>query len=1531
MRKFLLLLSFFCCTLSVFAQTDGADECADAISLGEAPNCPDNTVYSNSNATASVLPFDNTPVCFTTTPDNDVWFTFTTPADGSIIDFTVQLLSSNDNDNGIQNPQIAVYRIDGSCDELAEYDCASAADGNTNLSIDLPGLTPGEIYYLRINDYSATGTPNSGEFTLCVSEFVPFFNMCQDMASSSCFGTLYDSGGPDGDYMSGENCVFTICPDAFNECIVINIADYNLENNFDELIFYAGNDTDAPVISTLSGAANGNLFEIQTDSDCITIQMTTDGSGQQEGFALSWQCSSLDCDSSLDDITVISGLPFESDNLTTCDNAATFQETACGTPDFMAGPEAVFTYTTDGMVDDCYTITIENAAAGTGVLVLNGPPDNPASECVAVSTTSTLGSADLSAGGTYYIIVANADGCTDFDISIQPGPCLVNPSLENALCNPINGCAGEDGLPTQFSFSTDFFQDIPVTDANDGCWGGPNAANFYWFTMEAAVDGPFGFIFNAADPAEASDIDFNVWGPFTNEGVCGNPDSIINIISTTEPLASSYSGGQEPTGLIDIHPDTGVPQTELYDCEGVDGSLNDDFVSTIATTQGEVYVVLVNDWQGNILSGMVEVDFSPSGDGVLDAPNNPTIAVEDAEICQGVPVQLEVEGAVGDITWSPSQTLSCNDCPDPIANPQETTEYTLTISGVCYSSESTVTVNVYNADAGPDLTVCDGETIEIVAGQIYEEGNYFWTGPEGTIEDAETASPLITPAGPGTYTYNVTLVTEDCVITDQMILTVVDDAAAQYVVSDDVQLCNGGSYELGGSQFPNTSYSWVSEPAGFTSNEANPTVFPEQTTTYYLTANNTVSNCIFPSVDSVTVEVFQPVALTLNPDIGICLGDTTILSILEAEEDAEYLWTPSAGIVGDPTQPNVSAVPQETTTYTLTATRGVCVTTEQITVTVSEILINIDEPAEDVGICVGETVDISATALPANINVVWTPSAGLTPPTGTSVVAAPTEPTLYFATVETEGCVRTDSIFIDVDSLPESAVAELIPQKDVYCEGEVVTFVFPVYEPADYPDIMHQWFPLNDDQFESADTLWNMVISTLETTTFYRETVNGFCEVTDSVTIEVIEIPDLTLTIEPTEICAGETVQLQLTSEAELTSITWESEEAPLSCDDCENPTSTPFETTIYSASAETEEGDCPLSAGPITVTVNPLPAINVTATPSLTICPGDGAVIINAGNDADNFIWTDANGNVVSTSNLFTASPEETTTYTISATNDAGDCGAATEQVTVFVINAPTIAVQTDADLICPGDEIDIIAVGNISPNNISWEPTGQSGVDTISVSPTETTTYTATTTECGVTVSDEITVEVSPQYVIDSITVNPQSVFEGELVTLTAFTTPAALPGATYVWSFNGIEIETQGMTITVPAPDFTADPSEETQEVSFSVVVLDAAGCDQSAESTFEIMPSVLEMPNVFTPNNDELNDFFNPVFSGTIELLSFSIYNRWGQEVYNNETPETGWDGMYNEKPAPADVYVYVVQYTDVTGTEVTEKGDVTLLR
>ncbi|KAA3627161.1 MAG: hypothetical protein DWQ02_19925, partial [Bacteroidetes bacterium] len=711
-----LFFTAFSLLLSTFIWAQPAnDDCAGLIDLGVVPTCPGNTeIYDNVDATASDIGFGNIPDCFNGgSVDNDVWFSFTTTDD--IVDVTVSVLGTDMGPNGtITNPQIAIYR--GSCefDGLSELACFSPNNGETIARIDILGLTPNETYFVRVNDYSATAAPNWGDFTICAEEYIPDINIGDETSTTACFGTLYDSGGPDGDYTSNENHTFTICPSDLNNCIYIDFNSFNLENNFDFVNIYAGADINAPQIAEITGAMTGDGFPVQVSSECVTIQFTSDGSGIQAGFELTWQCSPLECNGSgFDNPTPISSIPFSATGVSLCDGAATFMETPCGGADFINGPEYVFQYDSPGGL--CAMISVTNAPGGTGVMVLNGLPGEPTTVCVAQSASGTITSANFEDAGTYYIIVADESGCDDFDITITETDCALSPALVDALCNPLNGCVEDGGVPSIFMFE-DGFQDVPmVNGTNSGCWLGVGAQpDFYWFTIEAQADGPFGFILESADIP--SDIDFNVWGPFTNEEVCDTPADIINYITNNEPIRSSYAGGTEPTGLADIHPQLGYVIEDVYDCQGI----NDDIVQTIPAQVGEVYVVLANDWGNQIQGGGIQVDWGPSDPAVL-APLAIEIMGQDTAVCPGETVQLSLSNVVDTYQWiDPNGTLSCTDCPDPIATVDATTTYQVVVDLVCYVDTVDVKVFVYDVDAGPDLDVCLGESFEVSAGSNFD-------------------------------------------------------------------------------------------------------------------------------------------------------------------------------------------------------------------------------------------------------------------------------------------------------------------------------------------------------------------------------------------------------------------------------------------------------------------------------------------------------------------------------------------------------------------------------------------------------------------------------------------------------------------------------------------------------------------------------------------------------------------------------------------------------------------------------------------
>ncbi|MCH2232371.1 MAG: gliding motility-associated C-terminal domain-containing protein [Crocinitomicaceae bacterium] len=105
-----------------------------------------------------------------------------------------------------------------------------------------------------------------------------------------------------------------------------------------------------------------------------------------------------------------------------------------------------------------------------------------------------------------------------------------------------------------------------------------------------------------------------------------------------------------------------------------------------------------------------------------------------------------------------------------------------------------------------------------------------------------------------------------------------------------------------------------------------------------------------------------------------------------------------------------------------------------------------------------------------------------------------------------------------------------------------------------------------------------------------------------------------------------------------------------------------------------------------------------------------------------------------------------------------------------------------------------------------------------------------------------------------------------------------------------------------------------------------------CDSISDSLIPA-PSygvTLNMPNVFSPNNDQINDVFQPINHEGISSGNLLIYNRWGQLMHSN-TMFSGWNGEYKGKQCSEGTYFWIINYTDLSGNEHEAHGFLTLTR
>ena len=91
--------------------------------------------------------------------------------------------------------------------------------------------------------------------------------------------------------------------------------------------------------------------------------------------------------------------------------------------------------------------------------------------------------------------------------------------------------------------------------------------------------------------------------------------------------------------------------------------------------------------------------------------------------------------------------------------------------------------------------------------------------------------------------------------------------------------------------------------------------------------------------------------------------------------------------------------------------------------------------------------------------------------------------------------------------------------------------------------------------------------------------------------------------------------------------------------------------------------------------------------------------------------------------------------------------------------------------------------------------------------------------------------------------------------------------------------------------------------------------------------------LQVPNVFTPNGDGINDAFQlrGTEASALAQINLVVYSRWGQEVFRTNDPQFAWDGRYQGRALSPGVYLYHLSWQSKCGTRGDQQGAVTLNR
>lgn len=279
---------------------------------------------------------------------------------------------------------------------------------------------------------------------------------------------------------------------------------------------------------------------------------------------------------------------------------------------------------------------------------------------------------------------------------------------------------------------------------------------------------------------------------------------------------------------------------------------------------------------------------------------------------------------------------------------------------------------------------------------------------------------------------------------------------------------------------------------------------------------------------------------------------------------------------------------------------------------------------------------------------------------------------------------------------------------------------------------------------------------------------------------------------------------------------------------------------------------------------------------PDTTICEGQ-FINIQPSDSYNQYYWSTG----ATSSSIMVVSQGS---YWCQGTNSS-DC-IALDTIFVNFKPQPRLEITSSKNPICEGETVELYVESSTSPLFLLWD-NGLLG-DTIRVKPSETTLYTVYGNALDCLDTTDFEIEVIPH----------QTIYLGEDDFLCTgeerFFNLDSLNG-TFLWSTDEL---TNSITITEPG---------------FYWVFIDDRGCTLSDTIEYKEC-SEIKVPNIFTPNNDNINDYFVPITKG-IDTLIISVFDRWGKKVFQTEDFETGWDGKIGGSLAPEGQYYWYIYYIE----------------
>jgi len=858
--------------------------------------------------------------------------------------------------------------------------------------------------------------------------------------------------------------------------------------------------------------------------------------------------------------------------------------------------------------------------------------------------------------------------------------------------------------------------------------------------------------------------------------------------------------------------------------------------------------------------------------------------------------------AGGSVVSASTQSTSANGVGD----------YTLSITNPANGCSYTTTTTVLQNTLAPVLTAGSNPTLSCASPTVTLNGSVssptnatvLWTG--ATLCGSATSN-VTQACGPGVYTLTATDPLNGCVASStvevfQNIGVPTPSASSTALILN----CSNPVQTVTVTSTPTADvlFSWTGSPSNL--NADNTIATFSNVGTYVCTLTNTLSSCTSTIQIAVTNNTAIPTSTAST--LGILTCTNLAVSLNSTLAGMNYTWTaPSGGSVLSASTQSTSANGIGNYTLTIIDPTNGCTYITTTSVTQNTVTPVLNAGPNQTLTCASPSVTLSGTvSVPASPLVLWT-GVGVCG-TATTVTTEACTAGIYTLTAldPINGCVNTSTVEVYPNlgaPLVSISSNSLVLTCTTLSQSVSVTSV-------PNTGVTYSWSATPAAQ-SSGGTIATFTSNGTYICTVTNTVTN--CPATTQVVVTTNNtVPAINITPTQTITCANPTAVITLTT-LPTTGLSYTWTPNPVSGQGANSVVVN--QANIYTVTVTDAINGCTNTATSQIIANGNIPAASISATSS-------------------NSIITCSNPSVTLTANVIPSGPSYSYTWLPSGNGTAITVNSA-NVYTVVVLNSvtgcttfatynvlsntiPPNIVANDVIMPCFSNTINVIAT---STNAVSynWTTTNGSlltnGAATAQVGSTGVYNVTATDLTNGCVSADLAT--VTQTFITGGLGANPLS---GTAPLLVNFTNQSG--GAyNYSWTFGDNNNNTSSATD--PTHTFTA-----TGVYVVTLLTTDATGlCSISSTITIEVLDnSLLEVPNVFTPNGDGSNEVFSIKTKGISELTC-EIYNRWGLKLYTISNPLDFWDGGGYS----AGTYFYIMEAKGADGKEYKQQGFISLFK